>query len=180
MPDSDLHHPGDLWPSAAYQRQIEDLRRAIGRTVYLVEVAATDIHLGIRQRGQAHLLLEVLDFPRPDPARGLAPHMIVLDDGRGINLGRLLRISLEKAFDPQPAQIVYQDRELQRQLLQPESTLSRESIAQTSRRLLGQLLGHETPPRLEAPQGPLRAKALAAEQNHRKEAQPRHHDQDDD
>ena len=31
-----------------------------------------------------------MDFPRPDPVRGLAPHLILLDDGRGVNLGRIL------------------------------------------------------------------------------------------
>jgi hypothetical protein len=178
MPNPDLYRPGEVWPSAAYLRQVETLRSAVGRTVYLVEVAATPIHLGIRQTGQPFLLLEVLEFPRPDPARGLAPHMIVLDDGRGINLGRLLRISLERPFDPKPTQIVYQDQELQRQLLLHERTLSRESIADASHRLLGAILGRTAAPLLHAPEG-RPGTALAAEQHHREETHPGQHDQDD-
>jgi hypothetical protein len=150
MQDSGIQRPAELWPSMAYTRQLARLRAAVGQTVYLVEVASTDTHLGIRQTGQAYTLLDVLDFPRPDPARGLAPHLVLLDDGRGVNLGRILRISLGRAFDPSPSQLVYEDEPLRAQLLLRDRTLSREFITQRSRLLLGRMLGRDEPPALEA------------------------------
>jgi len=172
--------PGEVWPSADYQRQVERLRAAVGRTVYLVELAASPITLGVRQTGQAHVLLDVIEFARPDPARGLAPHMIVLDDGRGINLGQLVRISLDRAYGPSTEQTLYLDRELQQQLLLRERRLSREFIARHARLLLGQVLGQTTPPALETDRKRPGRAALVGKQDHREEAEPRHDDQDDD
>ncbi|AGA31913.1 hypothetical protein TVNIR_0201 [Thioalkalivibrio nitratireducens DSM 14787] len=151
MHDPGIHRPGELWPSTAYARQVERLRAAVGQTVYLVELEASDTHMAVRQTGRGHILLDVLDFPRPDPARGLAPHLVLLDDGRGINLGRILRISLGRAFDPSPAQLVYQDEPLRHRLLLGERTLSKGFIADRSRRLLGQILGRGAPPALDTP-----------------------------
>jgi len=153
IPDPAPRYPAEIWPSAAYTRQVERLRAAIGQTVYLVELAASDTHLAVRHTGTPHVLLDVLDFPRPDPQRGLAPHLVLLDDGRGINLGRLVRISLGRPFGPSPAQIVYQDRSLQRRLLLRERRLSREFIASQSRQALGLLLGKAGEPALGAPEG---------------------------
>ncbi|MFB1490254.1 MULTISPECIES: hypothetical protein [unclassified Thiocapsa] len=137
-----------LWPSGDYARQVERLREAVGGTVYLVELEPTEIQLGIRQTGQPFILLDVLEFPRPDPARGLAPHLILLDDGRGVNLGRIARISLERPFSPTPEQILYQDRRATRELLFAERRLSPALIAERSKQLLGQVLGMDgTAPR---------------------------------
>lgn len=137
-----------LWPSADYARQVERLREAVGGTVYLVELEPTEIQLGIRQTGQPYVLLDILEFPRPDPARGLAPHLILLDDGRGVNLGRIARISLERPFSPTPEQILYQDRRATRELLFAERRLSHAFIAERSQQLLGQVLGMDgTAPR---------------------------------
>nr|WP_296752608.1 hypothetical protein [Thioalkalivibrio sp.] len=179
MDDRGSLRPGELWPSAAYSRQVQTLRAAVGRTVYLVELAATPIHLGIRQTGQPHVLLDVIDFSRPDPARGLAPHMIILDDGRGINLGQLLRISLERPFDPAPGQVLYQDDELRQQLLLRERKLSRKFIAERARLLLGQVLGRSAPPSLAGPE-PTRGLPSIGEEDHREKAEPGDDDQDDD
>ncbi|AHE99624.1 hypothetical protein [Thioalkalivibrio paradoxus] len=151
MRDPGIHRPGELWPSAAYARQLERLRAAVGQTVYLVELDASDTQLAVRQTGRGQVLLDVLDFPRPDPVRGLAPHFVLLDDGRGINLGRILRISLGRAFDPSPAQLVYLDEPMQRRLLLGERKLSKAFIADRSRQLLGHLLGRDAPRSLEAP-----------------------------
>jgi hypothetical protein len=179
MDDLERQRPGELWPSAAYSRQVETLRAAVGRTVFLVELAATPIHLGIRQTGQPHVLVDVIDFSRPDPARGLAPHMIVLDDGRGINLGQLLRISLERPFDPSPTQVLYQDDELRQQLLLRERRLSGTFIAQRARLLLGQVLGRSAPPSLGGPE-PIREPPLLGEEDDREEAEPGDDDQEND
>jgi hypothetical protein len=142
---------GALWPSATYARQVSRLRAAIGANVYLVEVLASETHLAVRQTSTPHVLLDVLEFPRPDPARGLAPHLILLDDGRGINLGRLVRISVGQAFGPAPAQVLYQDRVLQERLLLGRRRLSHEFIARSSRLALGRLLGKTNLAALEGP-----------------------------
>jgi len=179
MDDPGSQPPGELWPSADYARQLEALRAAVGRPVYLVELAATPTHLGIRQTGQPRVLVDVIEFPQPDPARGLAPHMIILDDGRGINLGQVLRISLERPFDPSPAQVLYQDNELRQQLLLRERRLSRRFIAQRARLLLGQALGRSAPPSIGGPE-PLRELPLSGEEDHREEAEPGDDDQQND
>ena len=70
---------GRLWPSPEYTRQVERLRAAVGETIYLVEIAVTDIQLGIRITGKPYVLLGLVDFPRPDPLKGLAPHLVLLD-----------------------------------------------------------------------------------------------------
>jgi hypothetical protein len=139
----DANAADQVWPSADYARQVERLRAAIGAVVYLVELVPTEVQLGIRQTAQPFVLLDVLDFPRPDPARGLAPHLVLLDDGRGVNLGRIARISLERPFSPAPAQILYQDDQAVEGLLFAERRLSSSFIAERSRQLLGQVLGME-------------------------------------
>ena len=180
MREPGAQRPGEVWPSADYQRQVECLRAAVGRTVYLVELAASPITLGVRQTGQPHVLLDVIEFARPDPARGLAPHMIVLDDGRGINLGQLVRVSLERPYGPSPAQTLYLDRELQQQVLLRERRLSREFIARHARLLLGHVLGQTTPPALDSDRDRPGSPRLVGKQDHREKAEPRHDDQDDD
>lgn len=133
--------PQGLWPSPAYSRQIERLKAAIGETIFLAELNDSAVQLGIRITGTPFILLAVIDFPRPDPTRGLAPHLVVLDDGRGVNLGRIARITRHRAFSPQPADILYQDMTATQHLLFGERRLSRDFIAHRSRAVLGQLLG---------------------------------------
>jgi hypothetical protein len=145
---------GRLWPSPHYCRQVERLRAAVGETVYIAELDANDMQLGVRITDRPYLLLGVVDFPRPDPVRGLAPHCILLDDGRGVNLGRIARLSVGHAFGPAPAEILFQDGEALHTLLFQERRLSPELIAQRSKALLGRVLGQATPAadaRLEGP-----------------------------
>lgn len=132
---------GRLWPSPAYTQQIEGLKNAIGKKVYFVELKPSDINMGIRLSDTAYELIDVIDFPRPDPAKGIAPHLILLDDGRGINLGRIARITVNTPFDPPAENILYQDRFLMQRLLLRERRLTKESIAAKSKALLGQILG---------------------------------------
>lgn len=179
MSDPDSRRLDELWPTADYLRQVEALRAAIGKTVYLIELAATPISLGVRQTGQGHVLLDVITFPRPNPANGLAPHMIILDDGRGINLGQIIRISLDQPFDPSSAKIVYQDEELRQQLLLRERRLSRKFIAERARQLLGQALGQAAPVSLKDSRQEQRRISIG-EQDHRKETEPRNDDQQND
>jgi hypothetical protein len=132
-------HDG-LWPGADYERHIRQLRAALGETVYITELCVTETVLAAQVTDHPYLLLGVIDFPRPDPARGLAPHLILLDDGRGVNLGRIVRVS-RRPFGPAPDDILYLDREADRTLLFAERRLSPDFIAQRSRTALGEVLG---------------------------------------
>jgi hypothetical protein len=145
---------GRLWPSPDYSHQVERLKAAVGETVYLAEIDATEVQLGVRITGKPYVLLGVVDFPRPDPVRGLAPHLILLDDGRGVNLGRILRLSVGRAFAPAPGEVLFQDHAASRTLLFGERRLTPALIAERSRALLGEVLGQPVPgteTRLEGP-----------------------------
>lgn len=147
---------GGLWPSADYQDQVERLRAAVGEPIYLAELRETDIQLGVHLTDRAYELLGVIDFPRPDPARGLAPHLILLDDGRGVNLGRIARIS-RQPFNPAADDLLYLDRAVDQTLLFADRRLSRRFIAERAQAALGQLLGRAPP----APRSRLERRASA-------------------
>jgi len=132
---------GRLWPSLSYSQQVEVLKGAVGSSVYLVELKPDDMNLGVHLSDTTYELLDVLDFPRPDPAAGLAPHLILLDDGRGVNLGRIARITVDTPFNPPEDQVLYEDGFLMNRLLRRRRQLSHELAAERSRLLLGRVLG---------------------------------------
>ncbi len=144
-PEGRQRHDGAVWPGEAYQRQLAALRRHVGREVYLAEVAEGDLHLSVTFPHRPCRLLAVIDYPAPDPAAQLYPHMLVLDDGRGVNLGRVARVSLGRAYQPEPEQVLFENRPLLRALLFAERRLDRAQIQRLSRAQLGALLGR--PPR---------------------------------
>jgi len=144
LPDEGDAPDGHLWPPPDYARQVEALRAAIGETVFVAELELTDVQLGARLTDKPYVLLGVVDYPRPDPARGLAPHLVLLDDGRGVNLGRIARITRSRPFSPEPDDVVYQDGPVLQELLFNERRLSPAYIAHQSQRLLGELLGAQT------------------------------------
>jgi hypothetical protein len=141
---SDADDPTDmhagLWPSADYHGQVERLRSAVGETIYLAELRDTETQLGVQVTDRAYVLLGVLDFPRPDPVRGLAPHLVLLDDGRGVNLGRIARIS-RRPFQPAADEVLYLDHAADRTLLFADRRLSKHFIAERAHAALGQVLG---------------------------------------
>jgi hypothetical protein len=139
----DLLREGSLWPSAEYDEQIVQLRRNIGKPIYLVELKVTDINLAVIMLGKALVLLDVVAFPAPDPERRLYPHMLLLNDGRGLNLGRVARITTGRAFDPDPEDILFQEQQLLKNLLFHERRLSDESVSQVSKRQLAHILGSQ-------------------------------------
>ena len=130
-----------LWPPPEYEQQLQRLRKAIGQQVYLAELNNTEMTTGVKFSSCAYRLLALVDFPEPDPYRQLSPHMIILDDGRGINLGRLARISRNRAFDPAAEDILYQNHEFIDGVLLAPRQLSRASLSCTSRQLFAQMLG---------------------------------------
>lgn len=136
---------GQLWPSPDYDAQIQRLREAVGQEVFVVELVPTGTELAVSMPGRPVVLLDVLPFPRPDPARGLAPHLLLFDDGRGVNLGRIARVSVDRPFSPAQEQILYRDHDACDGLLFAERRLSKRYLAERSRVLLGRLLGKSPP-----------------------------------
>ena len=139
----DLLREGCLWPSDEYDDQITLLRDNIGKSIYIVEIKLTDINLAVTMQGRATVLLDVIPFPAPDPEQRLYPHMLLLHDGRGLNLGRVARVTTGRAFDPDPEDIIYQEQQLLRNLLFHERRLSDESVSRVSRNNLARLLGRQ-------------------------------------
>lgn len=127
-----------LWPSAEYDEQLARLRSAVGETVYLVEARIGVQHVSARMSGSPHVLLAIVDFPCPDPARHLYPHVLLLDDGRGVNLGRILRISRDRPYDPPPDACLFENRTLALRILPHRRTLSGTLIRSVARRQLGE------------------------------------------
>ncbi len=136
-----------IWPSPIYYQQLDLLRQAIGQTVYLAEINMTQINAGVKLSDQAYVLLAVIDFPRPDPYQQLCPHMLILDDGRGINLGRLARVTQHSAFNPSPEDILYENQVFVQEMLFAPRVLSRASLTATSKTLLADIFG-DTPGQL--------------------------------
>lgn len=136
---------GQIWPSPNYSAQVERLREEVGREVFVVELVPAGAELGVSMPSRPVVLLDVLAFPRPDPARGLAPHVLLFDDGRGVNLGRIARISVDQPFSPTREQILYRDHDACDGLLFAKRRLSKRYIGERSRVLLGRLLGKALP-----------------------------------
>ncbi len=133
----------ELWPAPAYYRQLARLRSAVGQPVFLAEINMTAINAGVKIADESLVLLAVIDYPQPDPYRQLCPHMLVLDDGRGINLGRIARVSMNRAFSPEIDDILYQNQEFAEQVLFAPRELSRASLSNTSKVLLAQMFGDQ-------------------------------------
>ncbi|MGD8711835.1 MAG: hypothetical protein PVG50_03255 [Thiohalophilus sp.] len=136
-----LIQEGYLWPSAEYDRQLAELRQVIGQQIFLVLLNFSDINLAVTLENKPVRLLEVIDFPAADPSRRLYPHMLILDDGRGINLGHVARLSIKQAFAPDSEQVIFQQNRLLKKLLFQERRLSEQSIRRTSRMQLARILG---------------------------------------
>ncbi len=129
-----------LWPSAEYDRQLARLRDAVGENVYLVEARFDAQHVSARMSGTAYELLAIVEFPRPDPARHLYPHVLLLDDGRGINLGRILRVSRDRPYAPSPEACVFENHALYESILPSRRRLNAALIQRIARRQLGEFV----------------------------------------
>jgi hypothetical protein len=137
----------ELWPPREYYVAIQRLKAAVGQPLYIVEINAGNINAGVKFSDQPLILLAVIDYPEPDPYRQLCPHMLILNDGRGVNLGRIARISINTAFQPQGENLLFSHQEFVQQFLFAPRSLSHQSIKQTSTLLLQQMLG-DTPGQL--------------------------------
>lgn len=142
--------PDTVWPSPAYNKQIRQLKAAVGREIYLAEINLSEVNLSVTIQSKSYELVAVVDFPRPDPANGLCPHMLVLSDGRGVNLGRIARISLNRSFQPASEDILFQEEKILKELVFCERRLSREEIRSISKAHLGAVLGKPPLPSQDA------------------------------
>jgi hypothetical protein len=130
-----------VWPSRSYARQVATLQRRIGQPIYIVELTFNGLAVGAVFHGEPRVLLDVVAFPRPDPSNHLYPHMLVLDDGRGINLGRIARVTVNRAFTPDKTDVLYGNRALQHRFLYRAQRLTPRHIARVARQQLRMLLG---------------------------------------
>lgn len=130
-----------IWPDESYYAKLEKLRQLIGNKIFLIEAVVTDINAGIHHTGQAYTLLSIIDYPQPDPKTGLLPHNIILDDGRGVNLGRIIQISIESAFTSVEKNIIYKNDTLLNNLLPHYNPLDKKTLTQISKAQLADILG---------------------------------------
>lgn len=135
------NNSNSLWPDEKYDAKLEKLQRLIGREIFLIEAVVTEINAGIHHTGHAYTLLSIVDYPQPDPKTGLLPHNIILDDGRGINLGRIIQISIESAFTESEKNIIYRNDNLLDNLLPHYNSLDKKTLTQISKALLANILG---------------------------------------
>lgn len=139
-----MEHPENIWPNSDYYRQVEQLRSMIGKPLYIVEINTTEINAGVHFPGHPLRLLAIVDFPEPDPHTQLCPHLLVLEDGRGINLGRIARIASDSAYTSEPGKVLFTNHEFVQNVLFAPRTLSRESAAEVTRAALSRIFG-DTP-----------------------------------
>ena len=130
-----------LWPPAEYDAQIAALKAAVGKTIYLAEITEGEMNAGVKFSDHAYCLLAVVDFPQPDPYRQLCPHMLILDDGRGVNLGRIARVTVDKAFMPDDVNILYANREFLQQVVFAPRKLSKKSLGAATQNVYRRMLG---------------------------------------
>ncbi|MDH5571408.1 MAG: hypothetical protein OEY89_06555 [Gammaproteobacteria bacterium] len=135
-----LERNGSIWPSIEYNNQVAQLRQCAGQQIYLLEVNLSEIYITLTHIGRSLTLLDVIDFPNPDPEKYLYPHMLITDDGRGINLGRVARVSLNQPFMPEEKDIVYQEPFLLQRLAYCDRSISKRSICLTSKIQLGKII----------------------------------------
>ncbi|OAD23606.1 hypothetical protein THIOM_000556 [Candidatus Thiomargarita nelsonii] len=135
-----IHAEKSLWPSQEYGQSVQNLKAAVGQQIYIAEVNFSGTHLSMAINSTAFELLAVQKFPKPNPQTGLLPHFILLDDGRGINLGRIARISINTPFNPPADKVLYRHEALLKLLLSNEQRLTKEHISAISTALLKELL----------------------------------------
>jgi len=131
---------GELWPPNNYFEQLENLYKMLDKPVYIIPLHQNQNSLTFSITGKSIVLVAIIDYPNPDPENYMYPHMLVFNDGTGINLGRLLQVSIIRPFNPGKEDIIYKDKKLQNSLMFRERQLNEESIHLASKIGLGELL----------------------------------------
>ena len=131
---------GKLWPPNSYYKQLKNLYKMLNKPVYIIPLQQNQNSLTFSISGQAIILVAIVDYPAPDPEHHFFPHMLVFNDGTGINLGRILRVTINHPFNPGKEDIIYEDKKVQNSLMFRERQLNEEFIHLTSRIALRELL----------------------------------------
>ncbi len=132
---------GRLWPSEAYYRQLKNLYNVINQPVYIIPIHQNQKNLTFSMTSKALTLNAVIDYPEPDPENHLFPHMLVFDNGMGLNLGRILQLSINRPFNPEQKDIIYKDSNMQKSIMFKERQLNKDFIRLRSRIGLAEILG---------------------------------------
>ena len=131
---------GKLWPPDSYFQQLKNLYKMLDKPVYIIPLHQNQNSLTFSITGKAIVLVAIINYPKPDPENHIYPHMLVFNDGIGINLGRILRVSINHPFNPGKEDIIYEDKKMQNSLMFRERQLNEESIRLASRAGLSELL----------------------------------------
>ncbi len=135
-----IQFKGKLWPPDSYYKQLKNLYKMLNKPVYIIPLQQNQNSLTFSISGQAIILIAIVDYPSPDPENHFFPHMLVFNDGTGINLGRILRVTINHPFNPDKEDIIYEDKKVQNSLMFRARQLNEESIHLTSRIALSELL----------------------------------------
>lgn len=131
---------GKLWPPNSYFEQLKNLYTMLDKPVYIIPLHQNQNALTFSITGKAIVLVAIIDYPLPDPENHIYPHMLVFNDGTGINLGRILQVSINRPFNPGKEDIIYKDKKMQNSLMYKERQLNEEFIHLASRVGLSELL----------------------------------------
>ena len=135
-----IQFKGKLWPPDSYYKQLKNLYKMVDKPVYIIPLQQNQNSLTFSITGKAIVLVAIIDYPLPDPESHIYPHMLIFDDGTGINLGRILQICINHPFNPGKEDIIYEDKKLQKALMFRERQLNEEFIHLASRTGLGEIL----------------------------------------
>lgn len=136
-----INSNGQLWPTEKYYQQLEQLHKIVNQAVYIIPLHQSETSLTFSMSSKPVNLIAIVDYPLPDPENHIYPHMLIFDDGTGLNLGRILQVSINRAFNPDKEDIIYCDNKMQQTLMYGERRLNEESIRLASKYGLGEVLG---------------------------------------
>ena len=137
---NNIKFKGKLWPPNSYFEQLKNLYKMLDKPVYIIPLHQNQNSLTFSITGKAIILVAIVDYPAPDPENHFFPHMLVFNDGTGINLGRILQVSINRPFNPGKEDIIYEDKKMQNSLMYQERQLNEDSIHLASRVALSELL----------------------------------------
>jgi len=132
---------GQLWPTENYYQQLEQLHKNLNQSVYIIPLHQSQTSLTFSMSSKPLILIAIVDYPLPDPENHIYPHILVFDDGTGLNLGRILQVSINRPFNPVKEDIIYSDNKMHQTLMFGERRLNEQSIRIASKYGLGDVLG---------------------------------------
>ncbi len=136
-----INSNGQIWPTEKYYQQLEQLYKIVNQAVYIIPLHQSQTALTFSISSKPLTLIAIVDYPLADPENHIYPHILIFDDGTGLNLGRILRVSINRAFNPDKEDIIYCDNKIQQTLMFAERQLNKESIRLASKYGLGEVLG---------------------------------------